>query len=327
MAKTSKSLKQAKALGKSKYAPALELITRQRNSNRQSYDTTAQQRVSALNAEMGSLEAADKATKEFLGNLKSRSGTIYQQAMEKSQQSNAAAQASRQSANTALLSRMQADAINRGLSDTAAADVSTKLTTNDTLLSGVGEINRAAIERMGLISQSKLDNADIGVQMVANTAKSSARGSATSALDEMYRTYQSERSKLEGEEVKTQLEKQDYINQLYMTLKEKAAAAKAAKAQAAMQAKIASGNLNYKNTKLKIDTQYKYDKLAADNAIKSMAQKLQAEGFSHKKALDLAKLALQKKGSDLQWEKFNWSKANPSASASTNLADLIAGLK
>jgi hypothetical protein len=325
--KTSKSLKQARSLGKSKYAPALELLNRQRNSNRQSYDTASQQRVSALNAEMGSLEAADKATKEFLNTLKSRSGTVYQQAMEKSQKANLEAQTNRQNANTALLSRMQADAINRGLSDTSAAETSTKLTESDSILSGIGEMNRGAIERMGLISQGSIDNASIGTQMVANTAKSNARGAATSNLDELYRTYQSERSKLESEEVKTQLEKQDYVNQMYMTLKEKAAAAKAAKAQAAMQARIASGNLAFRNTKLKIDTQYKYDKLASDTAQKEIANKLKEQGFSHKKALDLAKLALQKRGSDLQWDKFNWSKANPSASASANLADLVASIR
>lgn len=325
--KPSKSLRQARSLGKSKYAPALELVTRQRNSNRQSYDTASQQRVAALNAEYGSLEAADSATKKFLDNLKTESGNVYQQAVANSQQRVQAAQGARESQNTALLSRMQADAVNRGLTSASTADLSTKLTASDDIMTAQGNIQTDALQRMGLLSQSGLDKALIGTQMVSNTQKSGARGAATSALDELYRTYQSERSKLEGEEAKLQLEKQDYINQTYMTLKEKAEAKKAAEAQAKLQARIASGNLNFKKEQFKVNTQYKYDKLAADTAIKNMANKLKAEGFSHKKAMDLAKLALQKRGSDLQWQKFDWSKANPAASASANIQDLIASLK
>lgn len=320
-------LTQAKKFGASKYAPSLDMVKRQRTNNLSSYNLASSQRTNAANAEMGSIEAADNATQQFLAKLKESSGNVYQQAMEKSQKANLELQGNRQNANTALLSRMQADAANRGLTSSDTTELSTQLTAKSDLLSGLGEINRGSIERMGLISQGSLDNSSISTRMIAGTAKSSARGDAQRALDELYSTYSSERSKLEGEESKLNLEKQDYINQLYGTLKDKAKAEKAARDQAALQARIASGNLNFKKEQFKVNTQYKYDKLASDNAIKSMAQKLQAEGFSHRKAMDLAKLALQKSGSDLQWQKFNWSKANPAASASANIADLIASLK
>jgi hypothetical protein len=320
MAKKSNGLlKQAKKLGKSKYSPALSSVAHQRKSNRQSYDTASQQRIAALNAEMGSLEAADKATKDFLGNLKSQSGNLYQQAMLKSQQANTTAQVSRQQDNSQLLSKMQASAVARGLSDSTAANMSTKLSSNNEILTGVGEMNRGAIERMGLISQGSIDTAGIGESMVVNSSKSSARGAATSSLDKLYSTYQAERSNLEGETTKLRLEKQDYINQLYMTLKDKAKAEKAAKAQASMQASIAAGNLSFKNTKLKIDTQLSYDKLASDTAYKDVLVKLKKQGFKHKQALELAKLALQARSANLADRKFNWTMANPKASASANL--------
>jgi hypothetical protein len=328
MAKTNGLLNQAKKLGKSKYAPALEVTKRQRNSNRQSYDTASQQRTTALNAEMGSLDAANSATKKFLTGLKGQSGNIYQQAMERSQQSNSAAQQTRQQENTQLLSSMQAAAAARGLSDSSATtELASRLATNDTVLSGVGDNNKNAIERMGLIAQGRLDNASISTDMISNTDRSSARGAATSALDKLYTTYQSERSKLEGEDAKLHLEKQDYINQLYMTLKDKAAAQKAAKAQARIQGQIAAGNMAFKNTKLKVDTQFKYDKLSSDKAYKDVVNKLKAEGFSHKRAMDLARKALNEDKNKRDWEKFDWSKMNPSKSVSINLSDAIESMK
>jgi hypothetical protein len=108
---------------------------------------------------------------------------------------------------------------------------------------------------------------------------------------------------------------------MYLTLKEKKAAEKAAKAQAKMQAAIAQGNLDFKNMKFQVDTQYKYDKLAADRAKTDIANKLKAKGFSHKEAMDKAKLALSQDKNLREWQKY---KSNPNG---MSITDFIASIK
>lgn len=322
--------KQAKKLGKSKYASFLESLNQRQASNRALYDTSTSQRKSALDRELGSIQAAEATTTKNIGGLKTAAASASQQAVAQSQQNSADTQAARNQANSNMLSSLEAEAKARGLSSGtggALSEASTRLGSQDSTMNAVASMNQGSLERMGTMEQGKLTNAELMAAMISTTAQSGARGSAQSTLDEMYKTYLAERQGIEGERSVKKLEKQDYINQMYLTLKEKKAAEKAAKAQAKMQAAIAQGNLNYKNTKLQVDTQYKYDKLAADTAQKDIANKLKAEGFSHKKAMDVASLLLKKQKGQLDIDKWNWKKANPNSSAGVNVADLIASLQ
>jgi hypothetical protein len=320
----------AEKLGESKYASALEAINQQRESNRSMYDSATGQRVSALDREMGSISAAGATTNKQLEDLKGATATSYQQALAQSQQNSAATQAARNQANSSMLSSLEAEAKARGLSSGTggqATELATRLGSQDSTMSAVAEMNKGALERTGEIAKDSLTMAQGSASMLTGSAKSGARGDAQRALDTMYQTYLAERNQLAGTEATTKLDMNDYINQTYLTLKEKKAAEKAAEAQAKLQAQIAQGELNYKNTKLQTDTQYKYDKLASDTAQKDIANKLKAQGFSHKKAMDLANLLLKKNKGQMDLDKWNWKKANPDSSATTNLSDLIASLQ
>lgn len=328
--KTSSTRKQAEQLGASKYASALEAIKQQLSSNTTQYNSSTSQRIGALDRELGSISAAEATTLKLLGGLKDSTATTYQQAIAQSQQNSAETQAARSQANSNMLSSMEAEAKARGLSSGTGGsygEYATRLASQDALMNAVSSMNQGALQRAGLNAQDMFSRQQGSASLLSGTAQSMSRGNAQRILDELYNTYLGERSKLEGQHATTLLEKGDYINQTYLTLKEKAAQAKAAKAQAAMQNAIAQGNLNYKNTKLKVDTQYKYDKLASDTAQKDIANKLKAEGFSHKKAMDVAQLLLKQQGHKLNVDKFNWQMANPNKSAGTNITDLIASIR
>ena len=321
---------QAKRLGKSKYASFLESLNQRQAANRALYDTSTSQRKAALDRELGSIMAAEATTKKNIGLMKTAAATASQQAVAASQANSAATQAARNQANSNMLSSIEAEAKARGLSSGsggALSEASMRLGSQDSTMNAVASMNQGSLERMGAMEQGKLNNAELMAAMVSTTAQSGARGAAQGNLDEMYKTYLAERMGIEGERSTKKLEKQDYINQMYLTLKEKKAAEKAAKAQAKMQAAIAQGNLNYKNTKLQVDTQYKYDKLAADTAQKEIANKLKAEGFSHKKAMDIAKKLQADSRFQLDLDKWNWKKANPDKSVGMNASDLIASLR
>ena len=322
--------RQARDLGASKFAPFLEAINQQRAANRSMYDTATQERVSALDRELGSIQASGSTAQKTLADLKTSTGNEYQQAIAQSQQNSAAVQAARNQANSNMLSSLEAEAKARGLSSGtggAYAEAATQLGSQDSAMAMMAMMNQGSLESMKAITEQGLTSAQAMSGMLDTTAKSQARGQAQGSLDDLFRTYLSERNSLAGTEATTQLEKQDYINQTYLTLKEKKAAEKAAEAQALLQQQIAQGELNYKNTKLQVDTQYKYDKLAQDKALKEIANQLKAQGFSAKQAKDQAELLLKNKKFQLDSEKWNWKKANPDSAANMSISDFIASIR
>ena len=75
---------------------------------------------------------------------------------------------------------------------------------------------------------------------------------------------------------------------------------------------------------LSTNTQYKYDKLAADTAQKDVENKLKQQGFTASQAEKAAKQLLANNKFQLDVDKFNWKKAQPPASNSS--ADLAAAI-
>jgi hypothetical protein len=126
-----------------------------------------------------------------------------------------------------MLSSLEAEAQRRGLSSGtggALQEMQTRLGSQDAVMNAVASMNQGSLERMGSMEQGKLNNADLMAAMVSTTAQSGARGDAQKSLDALHQTYLTERLGIEGERATKKLEKQDYINQTYLTLKEKKAA-------------------------------------------------------------------------------------------------------
>lgn len=323
----SKEYTQAWGLGESKYAPALKEIEMTGKSNTDLYTSASSQRKGAIDREIGSINAAGATSRKTIGDLGAGNQTMYQQAVAQSQSNTKELLSKVDQNNSNMLSSLQAEIKARGGSpeDYAYLSPLTRQTaqTGETL-AAVGEMNRGALQAQQGMDQTRTTSLQAMADMMATTGASQARGKAQTDMNELYNKWLARKGELDTANAKTKLEKGDYVNQTYLTLKEKKEAEKAAAAQAKLQAQIASGNLEYKNTKLKVDTQYKYDALAQKQAQKDIENKLKERGFTHKRAVDLAKLAVQQSSDKRNWEKFNWNKLNPKASQQINLADLLA---
>lgn len=325
--KTTSLWSQATRLGTSKYAPALEAVAQQQKGNLSLYNTGADQRTSSLSRELGSIQAAGATTNKLLEGLKGSTGNAFQTAIAESQKNSAATQIARNQANSSMLSSLQAEARARGIGSTDSSEFASRLSSQDAVMNSVASMNQGALSRGKQNALLSLTEEQGMSSMMTNTAGSGARGAAQTELDQLYNQYVTQRQALEGENAVKLLEKGDYINQTYLVLKEKAAQEKAAKAQAKAASAIAAGNLAYKNTALKVNTQYKYDALAAKTAQTDIANKLKAEGFSHKRAMDIANMALKQSKYNLDVEKFDWSKLNPGGNTNQKIADIIASIQ
>lgn len=318
-------------LGKSKYAPALSELDTGLKTNTDLYTNASNQRKAALDREIGSINAAGATGRTRIGATGEANQSMYQQAMAQSQTQTKDLLSAVGKNNSDMLSSMQAEIKARGGSPEDYAYLS-PLTRNasqtNSNVAAVGELNRGALDRQAGIDRMMTGALQESASMLATTGASKARGQGQADFNDLYTRWLEQKNTLEGKKTATGLEQRDYTNQLYQTLKEKREAEKAAAAQAALQAKIASGNLNYKYEALKVGTQYKYDKLAADKAQNDIANKFKAAGFSHRKSMDLAKFALDQAKYGLDVKKFDWKKANPGGSnANATLADIIASMQ
>lgn len=322
-------LSQAKKLGKSKYAPVLAEIKGNQATNLSMYTSAGQQRTDALNREIGSMQAAGSSAKRQLDEFGAANASAYQKAMAQSQETNKGYMDKVQANNTSLMSSLQADMRARGIEGwEALSPVTERMNKSNELLASLGQFNQNRLSEASAADAVSTNRLKAMSDMANTTAQSGARGEAQSDLSDLYNKYLEARLGMDTEKRKTLLEKEDWIANTYLTLKEKAAQAKAAKAQAALQAQIAAGNLGYKYDALKVNTQYKYDKMASDVKQKDIANKLKQQGFSHKQAMDIAGLALKGKKYQLDVDKFNWKVANPNASNSSNaqaLREALAG--
>jgi len=324
---TSKYVKEATKLASSKYSPVFAQIAANEAMNRGAYDTGSTQQISGLNAELGSMEAAQATSQKQLGTLATESGTLYQQALAKSQTDWAAQQAKMNQTNTNLMSSLQSEMAARGLSTSTGAQsqMANNAVFGGNLSSAIQTMNQGALTRQGAAAQDTFKQMKGSGTMLHQGATSRARGSTQSSLNELYNLYLQKQLELQGQKTVTEKEKGDYITQTAMTLKEQAAQRAAAKAQAAAQAAAAAGNLGYKYDALQVNTQYKYDALASKTAQTDIANKLKGEGFSHKKAMDIANLAIKKGALDLNIEKFRTGGGTNSMS-NAKIAEIIAGL-
>lgn len=296
MAKTKSLLEQAQDLGKSKYAPALTELEEQLKTNLSLYTNASGQRVEGLNREVGSINAAGATAASNISKYGAQATAAYENA-KTSTMSNTKDLLDKVNANnSSMLSTLQADMRARGITGyEQLSPLTQNMSSRNELLAAMGQfgLNRLEAQKGAGIegTNSKLFMSEA----LKNTAGSQARGLAQSDLSDLYNRFLEAKMGLDTSKTKTKLEKEDYINQLYLTLKDKAAQEKAAKAQAKAAAAAAAGNLAYKYTALETNTQYKYDKLASDTAQKDIENKLKADGFSHKQATDIAKLALNSK--------------------------------
>lgn len=332
---------QAESLANYKYAAVIADLEGQRSTNRKLYDTSTGQRISALERELGSLGAADATAQARLSGLQTETGNAYQQAMSESQQRNASDLASRNKLNTDLLSSLQAERVARGLSDTVSSNEAvTRLNAQNSAMTATDAASLAALQRMGLMSREHLNNRSASATMMSNTAKSGARGEAQKNLDDAFKAYWTQRLAIQAKQTEAKEEKKGYRTEVYLKLKEQAAAARAAAAQQALQERLAAANIGYKYDaltastglgyakldstnaiasarqqfqydKLKSDNKFRYDSLAAKKAQNQIANGLKAQGFSHRRAMDIANLTLKNNQFQLNVDKFNWSKANP----------------
>lgn len=317
---------QAKKLGKSKYAPVLAEIEGNRKSNIDLYNNATGQRQSAVNREVGSISAAGATTRKRISDASTSAQEAYLNSVEGNRRSTDELMSKVAQNNDAMLSTLQAEMKARGMKPEdymRLSPVTQEAGSNNETLAALGKIRESGIQSQAEMDKGRTQRFTTMADMQENTGKSQARGAAQANFDELYTKFLDKKGELDTAAQKAKLEKQDYINNTYLTLKEKKEAEKAAAAQAKLQAQIASGNLDYKYTKMKVDTQYKYDKLASDRAQKDIENRLKSAGFDHKKALDLAKLALSQSDGKLKLDKWNWEKLNPKKSVSVNLEDLI----
>lgn len=321
----SKLQKEAERLGKSKYAGALTELDMNEDTNLKLYGSASDQRRAAIDREIGSINAAGATTNKQIGDLGTNNATAYQQAMANSQSNTQALMDRVNTNNTNMLSSLQAEMKNRGVENVGEySNLQGNLGKNNELLAAVGSIQHGSLQTQAGLADQRFKGMQASSSMLQNTAASGARGQAQTDMMDLYNKYLEKQQELDTAQVKTKLEKGDYINQTYLTLKEKAAQRAAEKAQAKLQAAIASGNLAYKNTALQVGTQYKYDKLASDVAQKGIENKLKEKGFSVTKAKAIADMANKSGRLDLDWQKFEWNKANPKKSAAINWNDLLA---
>lgn len=324
---TSKYVKEATKLGASKYAPVVAQIAANAASNTGAYNTGTTQQVGSLNAALGSMEAANATTQKRLGELGTESGTLYQQALAKSQSDWSAQQERMNQTNSNLMSSLQSEMAARGLTTQtgAASRMTNNMTFGNNISSAIQTMNEGALTRQGAAAGDTYKQMQGSAQMLHTGYTSRARGTTQAALNELYNTYLQKELELQGQKTVTEKEKQDYIYQTAMTLKEKAQQAAAEKAQAAAQNAISQGRLNLDTQKFQVNTQLAYDKMEAKAAQDNIANKLKAEGFSHKKAMDIATLAVKKGTLDLNVEKFRSAGANTGMS-NARVQEIIAGL-
>jgi YD repeat-containing protein len=260
------------------------------------------------------MEAAHQATQTSLKNLGTETGSLYQQALAQSQSDTDQAAAKHNSMSTGLMTSLQSERAARGTSMTSSAEAGLAYNQGKQgeLLSAVGELNKGSLTRQGAAAQDSMKGMQGSEMFLDTTHKSEAKGLAQSELMGLYNTYLERKMALEGERTVTEKERGDYIVQTEMTLKEQARQRAAAKAAAAASAAIAAGNLGYKYEALNVNTQYKYDSLAARTAQNDIQNQLKRAGLSasmadkiYKRSRDDAKfqLALDKFGFDKQkWQ-------------------------
>lgn len=320
-------MSQAKELGKSKYAPLLAEIAGNRKSNIDLYNNATGQRQNAVNREVGSISAAGATTRKRINDASTSAQEAYLTAVEGNRQSTDALMAKVAQANDSMLSTLQAEMKARGMKPEdymRLSPVTEKAGQTNETLAALGKLRENQIQSQADIDKGRTTRLTAMADMQENSGKSQARGAAQANFDELYTKFLDKKGELDTAEQRAKLEKQDYINNTYLTLKEKKEAEKAAAAQAKLQAQIASGNLNYKYEKMKVDTQYKYDKLASDRAQKDIENRLKERGFAASKAEKIAKQALAEKKFGLDTKKFEWQKLNPNKPVSAVLAELLA---
>jgi hypothetical protein len=332
--KKNKYLAEATRLADSRYSAAFEQIAANTRSNLTAYNSGAGQRVTSLNKELGSMQAAHVATQGQLKGLETQTGTLYQQALAKSQESGSQAQAKQNSMATGLMTSLQSERAARGLETTTGTE--SNLASNQgkqgELLSAINQSNEGALTRQGTAAQGMMKGIQ-GSEMLLDTShKSAAKGLAQSELMGLYNTYLQKKMELEGERTVTEKERGDYIVQTELTLKEQARQRAAQKAAAALQASIAAGNLGYKYEALGVNTQYKYDSLAAKTAQNDIQNEFKRMGLSNSMSKDLynrsvtnakLQLAIDKFGFDKQ----KWQALQGKGGKSVNdlISELIAG--
>lgn len=322
--KPSKSLLLARKLAKSKYAPVLKELEDNANTNTTMYNSAGSQRKESLDRELGSISAAGATTQKNIAGYAADTGNLYQQAMSKSQSDSALEKTRSDQANTALMSSLESERVARGLSGSSGmqADAAKGASQRSDATSAMQAINEGALTRQGLNAQDSFKNMQASNEMLSNTAKSGARGTAQANMQELYTNWLGKKQELETALAKVTLEKQDYENSTYLTLKDKAAQAKAEAQQQALQAALAQGNLaykydslaantQYKNDALATNTQYKYDSLAQKTAKETLDRKLKRRGLRTSEAKALSDALFKQKNFDFDVEKFNWKKAQP----------------
>lgn len=320
--KPSKLLTQAKKLGKDKYAGVLAELDSARSGNRKGYQAGSSQRVASVDREIGSINAAGATTTKSLDSNAALISLAYKKALEDTTARDTSRNAAIQQGNSNLLSSLQSEAAGRGI-DTSFGQTGNPalvegMNNQSTLLAAQQSSNAAALERQGLSAGSAIEMLKAQAAMVGTSAASGARSKANAEITDMYNTYLKEKSRLSGEQAKTKLDQGSYTNETYLTLKDKAAAAKADAAARAWDKKMAmaqlgmeSSRLNadiaykdkklasdsaYRDTKLKVDTQVKYDRMSDDSTYKNnllKIKKLLAKSTVSKSASDSARKQLE----------------------------------
>lgn len=293
--KTNSLLSQAQKLGEGKYAPALSQIESNLRSNQALYGSASNQRVQNLNREVGSITAAGQSANKNISDLGAHSQSLYQDAMSKSQKNNTDLLDKINSNNSSMLSSLQAEMRARGMTDYERLSPLTQdMHKRSELLAAMGQFGLNRLNEIGASSNEATKSKQFMSEMMKNTDISGAKGAAQSNLNELYNKFLEARLGLEGQKTSTKLEKEDYINQTYLTLKDRAAQNKAAMASAQAGAASAAANLAYKYEALKVNTKFKYDQLSSKTAQNDIANIFKEQGFAHKVAMDQANLILKK---------------------------------
>jgi hypothetical protein len=236
--KGSSLLTQAKKLGAGKYAPVLQEIEMNKATNTKLYQNAGTQRKSAIDREIGSINAAGATSKRLIGETGAGNQTMYQQAMAKSQSNTQELLSKVDQNHSSMLSSLQAEIKARGGSPEDYAYLS-PLTRNadqtNGTLAAVGDISRSGFQAQALSDQSRTTSLQAMADMMATTGASKARGAAQTNFDELYTNWLGKQGELDTAHTKAKLEEGDYINQTYLTLKKEAELRKQERAQLALQ--------------------------------------------------------------------------------------------
>lgn len=280
---------QAKKLGSGKYAPVLKELEMNEATNTELYNNASTQRRQAIDREIGSIQASGATAQKRLGDLGTSSASMYQKSIADSQSNSQALLDKVNTNNTNMLSSLQASMKERGVENVGDySNLQGNLGKQNELFAALGNNQRNALELQQGLADQQIKGQQASSTMLDTTAQSGARGAAQTNFDKLYTDWLTKQGELDTAQAKTMLEKGDYTNQTYLTLKKEAALRKQEKAQLALEMHVAG----LKNAQ-------EMAKVSSSDYFKEAGLKLKQADMNLKgRALD-ARIAQMKRSGDL----------------------------